>query len=470
MKTKLITIAVLMAMLGISSCSKTDLYDEGKIAEKEAADAALKHQQLVAEFEANFVKTYGEIDPNQSWDLSTGISYFSLPNSATKSVTRAAGSYTRENSTDYYQFPDATIARMKEVFEEGRSANKDMGTPFYMTVPQNAFYIMPMYMGTSGGKFELWMHVDGMEDIKVWSKWDDMQVKGTANSDWTNVKDFDSKNNCLNAVAIQSKYYKFSGLPTKALMYFYLKITKKADGSPEDYNVIGEKLSSMNDYMREYKFTANELPANLPGVTKPEVMIIGCEDASNLKMTDTDYNDVVFMIFGEPYVPQTFEVTELETTYQKRYMIEDLGSSYDTDFNDLVVDVEETYKQEKTVDTHGVVSFSEPVLQGQKATIRHLGGILPFVLKIGDTTFDEMGSEATFKKDVNIEKVITGWDRINNNISITVRQSEGSQYAWQVNFTQPGTVPMIIATDVTVPWSAECVSFDWKAYMPTSEE
>ena len=80
-----------------------------------------------------------------------------------------------------------------------------------------------------------------------------------------------------------------------------------------------------------------------------------------------------------------------------------------------------------------------------------------------------MGSEATFKQDVTIEKEITGWSRVDNNISIMVRQSEGSQNAWQVNFPQTGTVPMIIATDITVPWSAECVSFNWQAYMPTAE-
>ena len=52
-----------------------------------------------------------------------------------------------------------------------------------------------MYMGTSGGNFELWMHVEGIaEDIKVWSKWKDMQVKRTKNSkDWIDVKTFVEK-------------------------------------------------------------------------------------------------------------------------------------------------------------------------------------------------------------------------------------------------------------------------------------
>ena len=79
MKTKLMTFAMLMAMLGISSCSKTDLYDEGKIAEREAA---VRQAKLIDAYKANFIKTYGEIDPNQSWDFTTNyVEYYADPSS-----------------------------------------------------------------------------------------------------------------------------------------------------------------------------------------------------------------------------------------------------------------------------------------------------------------------------------------------------------------------------------------------------
>ena len=463
MKTKLMTIAILMAMLGISSCSKTDLYDEGKIAEREAAEAAAKQQKLLAEYEANFIKTYGAVDPNQSWDFSTNTPTISLPSYVTKAdaqtVTRVGG-YTREDSQDYYEFPAATITKMKSVFVEGRD-NRNLGSAFAMTAPNNAFYIMPMFMGQSGGDFELWMHVEGIaEDILVWSKWQDMQVKANPNSRWTNVKDHDSQNNCVGVAAIQSKYYKFSGLPENAVMHFYLKITTAAGG----YNEAGQILTSISDYMREYKFKRDELPSNLPGVTTPEVMIIGVEDATTSK-SDHDYNDVVFMIYGEPYVPQTFTVDEFETTYSKRYMIEDLGSTDDFDFNDIVVDVSETFTQKKTTDNYGVVTWSDPVLKGQKAIIRHLGGILPFELTIGSTALEKM--DGVLGADPDTEFTITGWERDNNNISIKVYQSASDPSSNAVNniaFPKTGAIPMIISTDTNVDWAAERIKFDWQYY------
>lgn len=456
------TFAMLMAMLGISSCSKTDLYDEGKIAEKEAAEAAVQHQKLVAEYEANFIKTYGAVDPNQSWDFSTDIPHFSLPGSATRAITRDGG-YERTNSTDFYEFPAATIQKMKGVFVEGND-NRSLGTPFAMKAPGNAFSIMPMYMGTSGGNFDLYMHVDGIDgDILVWSKWQDMQVKGTANSSWQNVKEYNSDQNCVGVHAIQSKYYTFTGLPKDATMYFYLKITEQAT----IYNHAGEELSSINDYMREYPFSSSDLPANLPNVSMEnrEVKIIGCEDASTSN-SDHDYNDVVFMIFGEPFVPSTFEVTEIEKTYSKRYMVEDLGSTDDFDFNDIVVDVIETYTQEKTTSSEGHVAWGPEVLKGQKAILRHRGGILPFELTIGNTNLDKING--VLSDDPDMEFTVEGWNRQTNNISIKVYQSADNPSSNAVNnvsFPDTGSIPMIIATDTNVAWSAERIEFGWQAFL-----
>ena len=465
MKMNVKMMAAAMAVLGAVSCSKSDVFDPGQAEEIKKAQEEAKIEQSKTDYEANFVEKYGEVDPNQSWDFSTGTPTFSIPGSSAKAGTRAGG-YTRTNSTDYYTFPDETITKMKSVFKEGNSENKKNGTAFAMTVPANAFTIMPMYMGTSAGNFDLYMHVDGIaKDILVWSKWENMQVKGKKNGksvDWTDVKTFDSSANCTNATAIRSKYYTFSGLPAGATMYFYLQITATASG----YNQKGDVMSSVNDYMREYKFKSNELPSNLPGVTNPEVMIIGCEDAKT--NSDDDYNDVVFMIYGEPYVPSTFEVKEFETTYSKRYMIEDLGSTDDFDFNDIVVDVQETFTQKITTDQQGIETISDPVLKGQKAFLRHRGGILPFELTIGNKNLGKM--DGVLSDDPNTEFEVNGWNRTANNISIKVYQGADSQTATEVNFSQPGAIPMIIATDTNVAWSAERVAFNWKELMGIPEE
>ena len=467
MKINFKMMAAVMAVLGAVSCSKSDVFDPGQAEEIKKAQEEAKIEQSKTDYEANFVEKYGEVDPNQSWDFSTGTPTISLPSSSAKAGTRA-GSITRTNSSDYYEFPDETITKMKSVFVEGRD-NRKLGSSFAMHAPENAIYIMPMYMGTSGGNFELWMHVEGIaEDIQVWSKWDDMQVKRKKNSnDWIDVKKFDSSNNCTNAAAIRSKYYKFSGLPENAVMHFYLKITQAAGG----YNETNQILTSISGYMRDFKFGNEGFPTGLKGIgeniTKPEAMIIGVEDATT-GLSDHDYNDVVFMVYGEPYVPQTFKVEEFETTYSKRYMIEDLGSTDDFDFNDIVVDVQETFTQKITTDQQGIETISDPVLKGQKAILRHRGGILPFELTIGNTNLGKM--DGVLSDDPNTELTVTGWDRNNNNISIKVYQGNDSQTANVVNFSQPGSIPMIIATDTNVAWSAERVAFNWKELMGIPEE
>ncbi|MBE6257927.1 MAG: hypothetical protein E7103_08215 [Prevotella sp.] len=474
MKIKIMTLAMGLAMLGITSCSKTDVYDENQQKANKAAEEQVKQEKAVDEYEKNFVDTYGEIDPNQSWDFSTGDEYFSLP-SGTRAATRDAATYTMTKSESYYEIEDATLSKMNEVFKE-KTNNYNTGKKFAMTVPENDFTIMPIFMGESGGNFKLCMHVDGIGEIDVWEKWEGIQVmgknsKGVDVTTWTDLKSFDSKKNCLNATAIQSKYITFNGLPAGATMYFYLKITSAASG----YNTAGQSLGSINDYMREYQFGANDVtPSKLPGVNKPEIKIIGCEDA--VTNSDKDYNDVVFMLYGEPYVPESFEVEDLEKTVKKRYFIEDLGASDDTDFNDIVVDVVSTYTYKKTTsETTGIVTFSEEKVKSRKAEIRALGGTLDFELNIGGTTWKKSADfdpsvmyntqEPDYTKVLHTIDLPNEYDPASNNISVTVYQKDSNMPSATVNFPADGTVPMIIAANAYEEWSVERVAFNWKKFM-----
>jgi len=468
------TLAMSVAMLGITSCSKTDVYDENQQKANKAAEEQVKQEKVVDEYEKNFIDTYGEIDPDQSWDFSTGDEYFSLPSSSRAATRGDLEDRYLTKSQSYYEIESATLSKMNEVFKEGRN-NYNTGKKFAMTVPENDFTIMPIFMGQSGGNFKLYMHVDGIGEIEVWSKWDGIQVKGTNSSGqnvttWTDLKSFDSKKNCLNATAIQSKYITFHGLPAGATMYFYLKITSAASG----YNTTGNTLGSLNDYMREYQFGANDLtPAKLPGVDEPEIKIIGCEDA--VTNSDKDYNDVVFMLYGEPYVPESFEVEDLEKTVKKRYFIEDLGASDDTDFNDIVVDVVSTYTYKRTTSETGIVTFSDETIKSRKAEIRALGGTLDFELNIGGTTWKKSANfdpsvmyntkEPDYTAVLHSIELPLEYDPASNNISVTVYQKDGNNVSANVNFPANGTVPMIIAANAYEKWSVEREAFKWKLFM-----
>lgn len=474
MKIKFMTLAMSVAMLGITSCSKTDVYDEKQQEANKAAEEQVKQEKVVDEYEKNFVDTYGEIDPDQSWDFSTGDEYFSLPSSARAATRGDLEDRYLTKSQIYYEIEDATLSKMNEVFKEGRN-NYSTGKKFAMTVPKNDFTIMPIFMGQSGGNFKLYMHVDGIGEIEVWNKWEGIQVKGTNSSGqnvttWTDLKSFDSGKNCLNATAIQSKYITFHGLPAGATMYFYLKITSAASG----YNTAGQSLGSINDYMREYQFGANDVtPSTLPGVQNPEIKIIGCEDA--VTNSDKDYNDVVFMLYGDPYVPESFEVEDLEKTVKKRYFIEDLGASDDTDFNDIVVDVVSTYTYKKTTSETGIVTFSDETIKSRKAEIRALGGTLNFELNIGGTTWKKSANfdpsvmyntkEPDYTAVLHTINLPNEYDPASNDISVIVYQKDSDKPSATVNFPATGTVPMIIAANAYEKWSVEREAFKWKLFM-----
>ena len=491
MKAKFMTFAIMMAMLGVVSCSKTDLYDENAIDDLKAAEAAAKDAELIDKYKANFIKTYGAIDPNQSWDFSTNDEeFFTGSTTATRAfsgISFAPKVKAVSVSKDFYQIPDATMSLMNTVFLEGHDNTQNFmqGTFFEMVVPENDFTILPIYMGQSGGNFDLYLHVDGVQDILVWSKWNGIQYKLANDNNWQKL-DKNHNNggyNTVGAKAIKAQPITISvaNFPKNAKMQFYLKITEAASG----YNHINDKLGCVNGYIKEYAYTANEVElANLPGIDKTkqvECKFFGCEDASTSK-TDKDYNDVVFLCYGQPHVPQSSQVKDLSKTVTKRYMIEDLGEADDTDFNDIVVDVIDTYTATiKTYEDGTPLSgYENPEWQyvSTKAAIRALGGVLDFELKIGSTKWKKSD---TFPKSsqmynttdpsndlapLHVIENVQGFSSSLNNISVTVFKDKVNTV---VNFPANGVVPMIIATDSNILWSKERVGFDFKKFDQVTE-
>ena len=485
MKTKFMTFAMMMAMLGITSCSKTDLYDEGKIAEMEAAEAAAAQQKLIAEYEANFIKTFGEVSPTQSWDFRTASATFTCNGfsgaltRATESTPAEAITYTMATSTEYYPLQQKTAATLKRVFTEGNN-HQNEGTFFYMKAPGNDFTIQPIYMGQSGGNFSLYLHVDGLEDdICVWNKWEGIQYKNNGDEDWkTLTENHNGIRNLLDAVAIQSKTITISGIPENTSIYFYLKITDAAVG----YNQTGQCLTSLDGYLREYMCGANEVDLSLlPGInldTQVQCKMIGCEDAST-GQSDRDHNDLVFLLYGQPDVPQSFDPKDLFKYETKRYMIEDLGETDDFDFNDIVVDVTQEFKAHIKVDGQGnpLPGYENPEYKINRcyAQIKAMGGTLDFELNIDGTKWTKSGkfdpaemintSSPDYKKVYDTIDLPLTWDPTANKISVKVFKKDGFTEGAKVNFPQKGAIPMIIATDADVKWATERARFKFEDFM-----
>lgn len=207
------------------------------------------------------------------------------------------------------------------------------------------------------------------------------------------------------------------------------------------------------------------------------VKYIGIEDVVEgaPEASDTDYNDVVLAVVGNPGVPQEKVITEdkyeVKTCRTKRYMVEDFGATDDFDFNDVVVDVESyTVETHKVTSENGVIT-SDTIISTEsdscKAIIRAMGGTIDFELTVGDTKWvkSENGFDVktmyNTQGKVDYDKVLAefeveGWDYDANNIGIKVMGKDGQLF--DIKFPKVGEAPMMIAVDPTQKWMGERVS------------
>ena len=473
---------MVIAASSMVACTKNaDLFDSSAI-----------EQNAKATYAENFTKKYPNVDLNQSWDYSTKQSDYRL-GSGNKARTRAGEGGITKGS--WYEVDNNTLLWMHEQLVEGQD-NRKLGNPFYMTVPGNDFTIIPIYQGQAGAMWNLHVVVDGV-DYLVWEKSNseiqkgDIQIKDGDSDEWHNLhgggQSWETWNSLYNTdgsdkwlangsqnlvTAVRSIPYTFHDFRVGAEMYFYLDVTVSGSGVWDDkyheMNNVGAHESSLKGQMLALQNVPR--PANI--AEDNEVMIIGCEDA-DLKDSDWDCNDVVFLVYGKT-VPKPIKIEEgdeIEEVKTVRYMIEDLGATDDFDFNDIVVDVTEIRTISPTY-TNGVVTKWNEKGKRQEAVIRHLGGRLPFILKIGNKEF-AAGGQDTFQTspDLKLDDV-TGWTGLtgDHNISIQVQQKDNNGVYNNVKFPKAGEAPMIIAVDPSQGWMTErqSVPADW-FYIPTEE-
>ncbi len=455
MKLRNLLVLGSMAIMGaaFTSCSKENLFDN---------EAAIEKQK--AEYEANFVKKFGAIDPNQSWDFSSMTPSTSMV-STTRALTRVGDSYNADATEGQILIQKATIDWMSENMKAGIN-NVKKGKPFYLQVPQNSFTIVPIFQGTASYFWQLWMHVDGItEDKLIWSKGEKITYRTSETStNWASPGTSNAGMN--NAFEVKAPTYEFANLPVNANMYFYLKVWN----SYSDYkkNTINPRVLTSLDQMMLALIDCPR-PTNVPeGNT---VSIIGCEDN---KSGDYDYEDLVFMMYGNP-APPIQHVDEVIVGTTKRYMMEDLGATDDFDFNDVVVDVTTDRVKKKIfydIDANGSWTFNhEEIIENlpQEAIVRAAGGTLDFTLTIGNTTWTKSAKFPNYQEMLNtgwqgsaisygaeLDKFeVSGYDPSSNNISVTVQGRGGSGDVMVITFPKKGKAPMIIALDASNNWENE---------------
>ena len=514
----LVVVATTVFGLGsLSSCQDYEPYDSEVL--------------VKTSFEENFKKAFGEISPNQTWDLTkviprtwkydvdlsgittratdAGEQYTAAPASEILSAnqprnvpTNEVGNNTNWLSYGWYEVQNTTLNWLNENIPES-VVNTSKGSPFTLHAPSNAFAIIPIYQGFAGLVWDL--HLVDMTNKKDYNLWSRSQGiwRRRGNNNWSQPDQTYANGSTIETSRNSGvKYNKIVGKPiiidankVHGEFFLYLDITS---GGNDTYAHDHEAQCSHEGMMLALHCP---LPGNLDqftGVDESFCMVVGCEDA-NLSGSDWDMNDVVFLIVGYPNIPDVVE------HYFKRYLCEDLGNTFDFDFNDIVVDVQQTSFINVEYDADGNPVRKEDMSKRiQTASIEHICGSLPFQVTVGNYTFpavsdptnqeqteDELGEvgEGTLNSsgstgaptratlpgyDPEVTEHITGWDRNANNISIAVaghgqssvlaeatafgtkvEEENAEKHIYRIDFPDDGEVPLIIAVDRYVHWMDE---------------
>lgn len=366
-------------------------------------------EQEKSEYRTNYVQKFGEVDPNQSWDFAT---------SSTQPTTRAGESlswgYLNPFAVFVTSFIDNDKAKVIAAIDgaEVKTFNPYLAVdlfPAFTKVASNnsaTYYKLAVcYNGAKETIFE--------ENVDFKSGWRTLGRLG---------RDINSK-----SLTTASNVY-WSLYPTKGSLLGELVFGENIiGGKVEDYKI---------DSYKEFEVNGRTYWGFRVG-------------------PNGSYSDLVCMVRDiDPVRP-----------IAKRYMIEDLGSKKDFDFNDIVVDV------------------IQAIDGSQKAIIRAMGGTINFTLKIGKTEWSKetQGKAAGYNvetmyntenpiwDDVLAEFPVDGWNPSTNNITVTVESVSNEDVIISIPFPRVGEVPMIIAFDTFVDWQKEKVSLPKDWWTPVEE-
>ena len=459
-----------LAVLSLASCSKNDVFDAEQAAANEIA-------QKKSTFENNFVAKYGQVASTQSWDFSTNQQRLGTRAGETAIVTKTVEGLNfdvqykvgREWKGIFgYYYDDylynRSINKNQDLLNNVSNKLKD-GDHHYnvqkavLVAPSNSFTIYPISV-QGMWTHDLYVKVGNNAPVKVYSKtWTDFShpyVNGDLLT-YSNANYDKQTYTVETSVSMPGLYVE---APIGTPIEIYLANVKEGKTSqPTVGTSTGHAI---------YVDGNGAVPTGIEVRDDAVIKYVGIED-NTTKSSDLDYNDVVLAIVGNPDVPKEIIIENNEydvtTSLTKRYMMEDLGSTDDFDFNDVVVDVTETTVAHHTVEIVNGVKTSDKVVEekSQKAVVRHLGGILPFQLTIGNTTLPEMGSQDTYQTSPDTEVTVEGWIPEQNNVSLKVKSADSQMYTTN-NFPKTGAIPMIFACDPSVNWAVERQKFDFTQF------
>ncbi len=470
-----------------------------------------QEQVFKGAYNRNFTRMYGEIEPSTNWDFSNR-----LPLREKEILTRGdadeLAAIVDQNGNfevDKNLFSEVTKRiRSKEITDKS----------FAFLIGENDYFdIFPVYLTSSNtGKINwaLQMFVDNQNVINNtdpyypgWKIGDNVKVRTVPGGTYLKFTDGSI---CKEYGMITKPIIRYVNDGTKKLMHFSLFISKQ-NLPIAKYAILESQQSSLH-----YQMKILDVPKPSCIGDNLNTLFVACEaadiDAPSPISGGYRYQSLVFMIVG-PRIPQViYERKDNQgnrwidyCNSGKRYMIEDLGSASDFDFNDIVIDVEEmsstpivmTQVPSSTTSANKTtIGFGQPQKQQSLATLRFLCGTKPFRLTVGESTLgvvtDPTNQEQTRKQllqeepveeatyfvgpmkiegwEPNLQLTVPNWNPSCNNVSIEVWPNGTKDYTkggWIAQFPSTGEVPFMMALPTIAQWSPEGIPFTgWQMYIP----
>ena len=397
--------ATFLLIFSFSSCHDEEVDNTSELAYRHA-------------YEDNFVKQYGEINPNQTWDFSSYAKRYKL-NGALTRATMEDEYKSIADDEGYYNVPSNITTFITNNFpERGNNASKTKA--FVLNADQDCdFEVAFVYQGRSEPNYTLYYVIFDTQtntssrhvlfskgSIEVSSNGNSYSQLGTSwvNGDgpWTNPSTYPYVRS--KPIQIHAKKNSF--------IYFFIEITdpSTSDGSSvtqsHQFGWAGDELASI-DTPHTIGLVEIETPANIKEIDPNyEAYLLAVDDfcltckaagiVTDNSLSVQDFNDCMFLIAGNVPTPSTVDVGEIKTIIEKRYMVEDLYG-YDYDFNDIVVDATQTTATPFTFvhptledpDGEFIVNYNGAT-KTQSATLAHQCGTLPYKIQIGSATFGQV--------------------------------------------------------------------------------
>lgn len=418
-------LAIATALTGavvLTSCS----HDDATYSEENVQQA--KHAEAVAKFEKSFVNLLGQPAANQCWDFTKGGSF---------AATRSAS---ENNALSQWPTYSAYLNGYNSKYATGNGDPLPQGTLASTVVKQADAIKAEIEAAAARGDIKNWAPT-GNYVFRTVASFRNGSTFANNDKYYSIGANFGGKNNFIAMMGVKKKGKSskngssgtqhtcaivFGNVPSDAVWFAVPTSSKSASFKAENY----------------------------PLTTYVEVTYQGrtfwgfrCDSAAD----GGKYSDLILWV-DEATIPK-------QKIIAKRYMVEDLGGSgeSDIDFNDVVFDVEQ---------------FSDG---SQKCIVRALGGTLPIKIKVGNSDWwakpEPVSKMINTQVPIDEDKVIaefdvTGWNESSNNVQVMVEDNSGFEFV--TTFPANGKIPAMIAFSTGKIWNAERVSVtaDWFTTYP----